>query len=250
MKKIACALLALFIMLSCTGCGERLINTRDDVEGKRIGVLAGTSSEVYGALHGTVRVCGGKDELISALKQGEIDCIVADSRNAGYIKRFKLGLHTLDEPLAESHFRIAAAKENPDLIEDINRALAALDDNGTLKKIIDGSYDSKDYRYTPPELPEDAKTLVIAVGGDFPPYKGTDESGELYGIDIDVSRAVCAYLGYNAEFTVTDSSKLISQVQSGEVYFAIGGITANSDSADKCIMSEPYAICTQVIIVK
>lgn len=249
MKKYMCAIIALLIAFLCTGCREQAIQSRDDVEGKRIGVLEGTSSELYGKLHGTVRVCKDKKELTGALKLGDVDCIVADSQNAGYIKRFKPGLKTLDEPLSVSRFRIAAAKENPDLIKDIDRAIAALTENKTLEDIIDGYYNDNNYRYTPKSSEEYEKTLIVAVGGDFPPYKYTGEDGELYGIDIDIARAICSWLGYNVEFTVVDGSKLISTVQGGTAYFAIGGITANSESADLCIMSEPYAVCTQVIIV-
>lgn len=249
MKKVLCAVLALFIIIGCTGCGGRTINTREDVEGKRIGVLEGTTSELYGKLHGEVRVCSDKKELINALKLGDVDCIIADSRDAGYIKRFRLGLKTLSEPLAESYFRFAAAKENPDLIEDINSAIAALSEKGVIDKIIKGYYDDVSYRYTPKETKEHEVTLTVAVAADFTPYQFVSEDGELCGIDIDIAKAICAYLGYNAEFVTVDGSKLISAVQSGTAHFAAGGITANSESADKCIMSESYAVCTQVIIV-
>lgn len=249
MKRWFCAFLALLIIIGCTGCGDRTINTREDVEGKRIGVLAGTTSELYGKLHGEVRVCSDKKELINALKLGDVECIIADSRDAGYIKRFRFGLKTLSEPLAKSHFRFAAAKENPDLIEDINSAIADLSENGVINKIIKGYYDDTDYSYAPKETQEFEKTLTVAVAADFTPYQFVNTEGELRGIDIDLAKAVCAYLGYNAEFIMVDGSKLISAVQGGTAHFAAGGITANSENADRCIMSEPYAICTQVIIV-
>ena len=31
---------------------------------------------------------------------------------------------------------------------------------------------------------------------------------------------------------------------------ATGGITASSEQADLCAMSEPYAVCTQILLVR
>ena len=54
MKRLVCGILSLLIILSLTGCGSSGIKGRDDVSGKRIGVLAGTSSVRYGEMHGEV----------------------------------------------------------------------------------------------------------------------------------------------------------------------------------------------------
>ncbi len=247
MKRLVCGILSLLIILSLTGCGSSGIKGRDDVSGKRIGVLAGTSSVRYGEMHGEVTEYNSKSTLVAALKSGEIDCIVADSHDSGGITRFKISLKTLKEPLAESNFRIAAAKENPDLISDINTALSYLEEEGILEDIIDGNYDGG-YEYSGPMPPENAGTLTVALGGDFYPYKMTAD-GVYTGIDIDVAKAVCAYLGFNAEFTVVPSNDLIASVTDGRCHFAIGGITANTADENVCIMSNPYATCTQKIIV-
>ncbi len=247
MKKLLCGVLPLLIIISLAGCGSSGINGRDDVTGKKIGVLENTSSIVYGEMHGEVTEYSSTSTLVAALKAGEIDCIVADSHDSGGITRFKISLKTLKEPLAESNFRIAAAKENPDLISDINSALLYLEDEGILEDIIDGNYDG-DYVYSGPTPPEGAQTLTVAVGGDFYPYKITAD-GTYTGIDIDVARAVCAYLGFNVEFVSVPGADLISSVTEGRCHFAIGGITANTADESVCIMSNPYATCTQKIIV-
>ena len=247
MKKLLCGILPLLIIISLSGCGSSGINGRDDVSGKRIGVLADTSSVVYGQMHGDVTEYASESTLVAALKSGEIDCIVADSHDSGRITRFKISLKTLKEPLAESNFRIAAAKENPDLISDINLALTYLRDEGILDDIIDGHYDGN-YEYSGPTPPENADTLVVAIGSDFYPYKMTTD-GTYSGIDIDISRAICGYLGFDVEFTSVPGSDLISSVTEGRCHFAIGGITANTADESVCIMSDPYATCTQNIIV-
>jgi len=247
-KKTIIILTAVLILLSCAGCGG--IRTPEAAEGSRIGVLKGSSSERYAALHGTVRTYESADELAAALKAGSVDCILTDINQLKAVRRGHLGIRKLRQPLAESYFRMAAAVENPDLLKKVNAALAALEENGTLESIIQGHYRDPDYVYEV-QPPENADRIISAiVCRDFPPYSYTDSAGNPCGIDADVIRAVCAWLGVGCELTAGDGSELIAAVKNGTYQLAAGGITASSEQADLCAMSEPYAVCTQILLVR
>lgn len=246
MKRWISALLAVLLLLSLTGCSG--IRTLEAAEGSRFGALTGTTSVKYAALHGELHEYRTAKELVAAIRAGSIDCIAADERNVGKLK--KAGIRSLSEPLAESRFRIAVAVENPDLIEDINSALRSFSSNGTLEDMINGHYRDSSYVYETTPAPEDAKTLKVAVCNDFAPYAYTDASGNPAGIDVDLARAICSRLGLQVSFRVVSSDSLVSEVKNGTAHFALGGITANSDRADDCLMSEPYATCRQILLTR
>ena len=248
MKKYTVIIMALLLILTAAGCGG--IRTPEAAEGSRIGVLKGSSSERYAALHGTAKTYESSDELAAALKAGSVDCILTDARQLKTVKHGRFGMHRLKQPLAESYFRVAAAVENPDLLNRVNSALTALGQDGTLEKIIQGHYADPDYVYEV-QLPENTERTVSAIlCRDFPPYSYTDAAGNPCGIDADVIRAVCAWLGVGCELTAGEGSELIAAVKNGTYQLAAGGITASSEQADLCIMSEPYAVCTQILIVR
>ena len=250
MKRFLCALMALLTIFALTGCKEKIVQKPEDIYGKRIAVIEGTSSVMYAQMYGSsVRVCNDKKELLSAVKLGDVDCALVDEDEAKQVKRFQLGVKTLDDPF-DVALRIAAAYENPALIKDINSALSYFEEEGILKKIIKG-YNKKgdEFVFTHTEVPEDAKTLTVGVclqEGNFCYY---DEKGELRGIEIDLAIEICAYLGLKCEFKVMDCDDLISAAWGGAVHFSLGGISETSPNAGKCIMSNPYAECNQIVFV-
>ena len=61
-KKGFLLILTILLILGCAGCGSA-IRTPDAVDGSRIGVLDGSSSERYAVLHGTVKTYATPDEL-------------------------------------------------------------------------------------------------------------------------------------------------------------------------------------------
>lgn len=247
-KTMILLLLSVLMLLSCAGCSG--IRTPEAAEGSRIGVLKGSSSERYAALHGTVKTYESADELAAALKAGSIDCILTDIHQLKSVKRGHLFMRKVKQPLAESYFRLAAAVENPDLLDRVNAALTALGENGTLEAIIQGHYKDPDYVYEA-QLPEDTdRTISVLLCRDFPPYSYTDPSGNPCGIDADVVRAICEWLGVRCELTAGEGSELIAAVKNGTYQLAAGGITASSEQADLCAMSEPYAVCTQILLVR
>ena len=250
MKRILCAVLALLTVFALTGCGEKIIEAPRDIYNKRIAVLEGSTSVMYAEIYGSeVRLCRDKKELLSAIKLGDVDCALVDEDDAKSVKRFQLGVKTLDDPF-EVELRIAAAYENPNLIKDVNSALFYLDDEGILKDIIKGYNKKKgEFDFDRIEVPEDAKTLIVAVCLQEGPFCYYDENGELRGIDIDVATEVCAYLGLKCEFMVIDQEDLITAVWGGTAHLSVGCLSLTSPDAAKCRMSDPYAECTQAIFI-
>ena len=115
------------------------IATVDDLEGKTIGVQSGTTGDIY------CRDDYGEDSVkqynngalaVAALQNGQVDCVVIDNEPAKNFVAANEGLKILDTEYITEDYAIAVAKENTELLEKVNNAMAELKADGTIDKII------------------------------------------------------------------------------------------------------------------
>ncbi len=260
MRRIICAVTAILLLLSLCACGskapENSVNEPTDLSGKKIGVLtnsaAGRHMNVYDKKSGTVVTKYDESEtMTAALTSGTIDCIVADERSCNTLIPISGKLKVLKDPFFKGSFAIAVAKENAQLTADLNAALAVIEENGTLEKIIDSYLTGKSYVYES-TLDESAvtATLTLAIDAAWPPYEYYGENGELTGIDIDVARALCDVIGVGLEITVVEPGTLIEAVNSGRVAFAMGCLIPTEEYRELVDFTNSYLSVTQQIIVR
>ena len=108
-----------------------------------VGTQAGTTGFIYATSDiedaglGTVKSFGKTTDAVEALKNGQVDCVVLDNEPAKALVAANEGLHILDTEYAVEDYAIAIAKENTDLLEKVNKALAELTADGTLQSIVD-----------------------------------------------------------------------------------------------------------------
>lgn len=115
------------------------IATADDLEGKIIGVQAGTTGDIYCTDdYGQDNVKQYKTgvEAVMALQNGQVDCVIIDNEPAKNFVAANEGLKILETEYVTEDYAIAVAKENTELLEKINKAMAELKADGTIDKII------------------------------------------------------------------------------------------------------------------
>ncbi|MBQ8954401.1 MAG: transporter substrate-binding domain-containing protein [Clostridia bacterium] len=123
------------------------ITSADDlfVEGKNyiIGVQESTTGDLYCTWDiedeglGTVDRYKNGADAVQALVTGKVDCVVIDNEPAKAFVAANEGLTILETAYAVEDYAIAIAKDNTDLLEKINGALAALTEDGTIPAIIE-----------------------------------------------------------------------------------------------------------------
>lgn len=115
------------------------IATPDDLAGKKIGVQLGTTGDIYAEdiEDAEVERYNKGMEAVQALLQDKIDAVVIDGEPAKVFVSENEGLKVLDEPLTEEEYAIAIAKDNDELLEKVNTALASLKDSGKLDEIVE-----------------------------------------------------------------------------------------------------------------
>ncbi len=263
MKKsiLSITIAALMSALLLTGCGTETVGKKvagvADLEGARIGVQLGTTGDIlasdYEETGSVVERYAKGAEAIQALNQNKIDCVIIDQQPAESFVAINEGLTILDEEFALEEYAICVSKENTELKDKINAALAELKADGTLDKIVSNYIGDETKGKSPYVSPEDVSrengTLVMATNAAFEPYEYI-ENGEIVGIDVDMAQAVCDKLGMELQIDDINFDAIISAVQSGKADVGVAGMTVTEDRLKSIDFTDSYATSTQVIIVK
>lgn len=111
----------------------------DDLSGKTIGVQLGTTGDIYASdVEGaTVEQYQKGADAVQALKQNKIDCVIIDSEPAKAFVAANEGLTILPDPFEEEEYAICISKDNSELKDKINSALAELKADGTIDSIVE-----------------------------------------------------------------------------------------------------------------
>lgn len=120
------------------------VKSLDDMaaDGVIIGTQSGTTGFTYASGDfGDEKVKGfaKTTDAVEALKNGQVDCVMLDNEPAKALVAANpdAGLSILDTAYANEDYAIAINKQNTDLLNQINAALAELKADGTLQGIID-----------------------------------------------------------------------------------------------------------------
>ena len=247
---------------SAASASTQAIQSLDDLAGKTVGVQLGTTgdllmSEEVGegddklGLAGVEQYNKGAD-AVQALLTNKIDAVCIDDQVAKkFVEANPDKLTTLDTAFAEESYAIAVSKDNPDLTEALNGAIAELTADGTLDAILD-KYIAKTEGaegYTTPEGTEYPNgTLVMATNAAFEPYEYV-ENGEIIGIDPEFAKALCDKLGYELQIEDMEFDYIIAAVNSGKADFGMAGMTVTPERQEEIDFTDTYCTAAQSIIV-
>ena len=267
-KKTITLALAAGMVMGLAACGSsappNTVFSLDDMAGKKIGVQLGTTGDTYASdykeeqekagVKGTkVEQYSKGADAVQALKQGKIDCVMIDRQPAEAFVEKNDDLTILEEDFTEEDYAIAISKENTELKEKINEALAELKEDGTLDAIMSNYIGDDTKGKNPYESPADVDrsngTLTMATNAEFPPYE-YHEGGEIVGIDVDMARAVCDKLGMELKIEDMAFDAIINAVQSGKADIGVAGMTVTPDRLENIDFTDSYTTSQQVIIVR
>ena len=116
------------------------ITSVDDLTGKKIGVQLATTGDIYSkddfGEENVEEYNAGADAVL-ALTQGKVDAVIIDNEPAKSFVEANEGLKILDTEYVAEDYAAALNKDNTELLEAVNGALAELKEDGTLQEIID-----------------------------------------------------------------------------------------------------------------
>lgn len=274
-KKVLSVLLATACVVSMAACGgsssddsskettgkeetteeTAAIESRDDLEGKKIGVQQGTTGDLavtdeFG--DESVERYNKGFEAVQALTQGKIDAVVIDDLPAQEFVKQSEGLKILDGAYSEEEYALCFEKENQELCDQFNDVIQELKDDGTFEQIANsyiGDSAGENYYESPEDVDRSNGTLVMATNAEFPPYEYYEE-GKITGIDMDIMQAVCDKLGMELKIEDMAFDSVIPAVSTGKVDIGASGFTVTEERKKNVNFTDTYAKSKQVIIVR
>ena len=83
-------------------------------------------------------------------------------------------------------------------------------------------------------------SIIIGTDATYPPFEFKAENGELAGVDVEMGRALAAYLGKPVEFRDIAFGGIITALKTGSIDIIISSISATEDRRKSIDFSDPY----------
>lgn len=256
MRKL-CVIIMIMCLVFLQGCDKvpkNTVHSMDDLKGKNIGVQLKTTgddcaSEMDGVM---VQRYNRITDAVEALRDGDTDAVVLDDGTANaFVKEYK-DVKILGVACEGEQYGIIVKKGNTELLNNINKALETLEENGTLDEIVtewqNGNPKTSVYKRTK-SAPYANGKLVVVTNAEFPPFESV-EKDKLVGIDIDIINAICDELDMELEIQDIAFDSVISYVDKGMADVGISAMTITEERKDLVDFSEPYHDSKQVVLIR
>lgn len=92
--------------------------------------------------------------------------------------------------------------------------------------------------------------LVVGIAGNQPPLNATTKSGEIIGLDADISRLLANNMGVKAKFVTLPFPDLLPALEAGKVDIVLSSMTMTPDRNLKVAFVGPYFISGKGILTK
>ena len=160
----------------------------------------------------------------------------------------KVTLKILEAEYAVEDYAICVAKENTDLLDQINTALATITENGTAQKIVDKYISGTAHDLTFQADAEGKPELHMATNAFFPPYEYY-EGEKIVGIDAEMAAAIADELGMKLVIDNMEFDAIITAVATGKADMGMAGMTVTEERLQSINFSTTYATGIQSVIV-
>lgn len=244
MKRLFGLLMALVVLLSCVGCGgnndkEKTDPAANEQKSDKVGALMpiGLDEEGYKRWTESIAESEGQpagyvaphtvifydnmNAMIMALQSKQIDRFATCSRVGNYIAAHNDALKVIDnnfKPILG--YSIGMLEKDAAQIEEINSAIKAMKEDGTLANLIKQNItdvgNAEPAATTMPVI-DGAPTLKVAVTGDMPAMDFVTSDGKPAGFNVAFLGELSNRINKNIELVDIDAAARSSALTSGQV---------------------------------
>ncbi len=224
------------------------------LDGKRIGVMTGTSSDRAARDHfprSQIVYFNTFNDLVIALENGKIDAFLMEEPQARLLLKSRPNFTALNEQLTFDDYAFIFSKNEKELCDAFSEQIRAMKADGTLKKLEDKWFSGDETVQKMPEpLAHASKgTLRFATVPQFEPFTFL-RNDRVIGYDIEVACLAAEKLGYVLEPTIMEWGGYIEAVASGKVQLGVSFTTVTEERKQQMLFSEPNYRGGLVVIVK
>ncbi len=126
---------------------------------------------------------------------------------------------------------------NTQLQAMFNKAIFDLQKNGSLENIKEFYIKN---RYYETEENNENGSLVMLCYPYFDNRIFLDDADNIQGVDLEIAKAICSYLGYGLEIKTADFDELFIMLDNGEGDFIISASQLNAERSRHYLSSQPY----------
>jgi len=152
--------------------------------------------------------------------------------------------------LTEEDYAFGVDKAQPELLEEVNKFVKKIKEDGTLEEICDKYFSGGEPTpVTSAKLDDSKDQLVVATNAAFAPFEYT-EGDKYLGIDMEIAKLLADELGKELVIQHMDFDAVCLSVGQHKCDIAMAGLTVNEEREEHVTFSESYYEASQKLIVK
>ena len=156
----------------------------------------------------------------------------------------------IDLNLTEEQYAFGVRKDDPELLDSVNRVVQGFIDDGTFEAVSKKYFgDGEPEAVYSAELGASDNQLVVATNAQFAPFE-YKEGDAYYGIDMEIAKKLAEKL--EKELVIVDMKfdAVCLSVSQGKADIAMAGLTINEEREELVTFSLPYYDAAQKLVVK
>lgn len=241
-KRILCFISATAVMVMCS-CAKS--ESTDSLFHGTVGAVYKTDeyniAESYAENGATVIGYESDDDVFYALENGKVDVVIADEFEAGR-RLLENDRYEIKNKCAATVSFCAYFAKNSELCSEFNEAISYLKENGVIEKITRAYIDGTKYNAPVPEAKNGTLVLVTDASNAPYPFEFEDSKGNITGIDSDIAKEICSYLGYGLEIKSVDFDELFISLDEGNADFIMSASTVTEERLKYYSASDEYFV--------
>ncbi len=213
------------------------------LEGTTIGTAEGTIDFIEltdGVPSANVLAFPSDPDSMAALAAGKVDYVSLTEPYAILYQRENPGYVRITPSYLDYSASFGISKDNSELRDKINSAIADMRQDGTLDELYDKWVLRGDYTMDDVPVLEDAPVLTVAVNSANEPQTFVKD-GEQMGYDAEVIMRVAYALGMKVEFQTLSFSAIVPAIVAGKIDVACG-MAATEERREQIDFTDPYLV--------
>lgn len=156
----------------------------------------------------------------------------------------------IDIPLTQEEYAFGVDKNQPELLDQVNKFIAQIKSDGTFDKIMNNYFgDGTPTEVVSAQLDESKDQLVVATNAGFEPFEYTAGANYL-GVDMEIAALLAKSLNKELVISNMDFEAVCLSVGQGKADIAMAGLTIKEDRKEYVTFSDKYYDAAQKLIVK
>lgn len=173
-------------------------------------------------------------------------CFAACSGKSDATEKVKV----IDIAITDEEYAFGVDKNQPELLEQVNKVVAEIKANGKLDEICNHYFgDGEATGVTSAQEDTSKDQLVIATNAEFEPFE-FKKGDQFYGIDMEIAKIIADELGKELVIKDMKFEAVVTAVQQEKCDIAMAGLTVTPERSEMVSFSESYYSASQKVVVK